>query len=177
MDNNKIQAVMQWQSPKNVKQLRGFLGLTGYYRRFIKSYAKLAAPLTDLLKKDGYMWTEDTERAFLRLKEAMGSAPVLALPNFQQPFVLETDASGTGIGAVLHQNGHPIAYFSKKLAPRIQKKSAYFREMMAIAEAIAKFRHYLLGHRFIIRTDQKSLRSLMDQNLQTPEQQEWFTNF
>jgi hypothetical protein len=102
---------------------------------------------------------------------------VLALPNFDQTFILETDASGSGVGAVLHQNGHPIAFFSKKLAPRMQKKSAYFREMLAMSEAIAKFRHYLLGSRFIIRTDQKSLRSLMDQSLQTPEQQEWLHKF
>lgn len=71
----------------------------------------------------------------------------------------------------------PIAYFSKKLAPRMQKKSSYFREMLAIVEAIAKFRHYLLGHKFIIRTDQKSLRNLLDQNLQTSEQQEWLHRF
>jgi hypothetical protein len=177
MDSGKVHAILEWPTPKNVKQLRGFLGLTGYYRRFIKAYARIAAPLTELLKKDGYLWTEQTEAAFLQLKEAMMTAPVLGLPNFQQPFILETDASGVGIGAVLHQNGHPIAYFSKKLTPRTQKKSAYFREMLAIAEAIAKFRHYLLGHRFIIRTDQKSLRSLMDQSLQTPEQQEWLHRF
>lgn len=107
----------------------------------------------------------------------MMTAPVLGLPNFQQPFILETNASEVGIGAVLHQNGHPIAYFSKKLAPSTQKKSASFSEMLAIAEAISKCRYYLLGHGFIIRTDQKSLRSLMDQSLQTLEQQEWLHRF
>lgn len=131
--------------------------MTGYYRRFITAYAKIAAPLTDLLKKDAYCWTAQTEDAFTNLKQAMTSAPVLVLPNFQQPFTLETDASGIGVGAVLSQNGHPIAYFSKKLAPRMQKKSAYFRELLAITEAVSKFRHYLLGHKFVIRTDQKSL--------------------
>jgi hypothetical protein len=101
----------------------------------------------------------------------MIEAPVLTLPDFTQPFILETDASGIGVGAVLGQNGHPIAYFSKKLAPRMQKQSAYTRELLAITEALAKFRHYLLGNKFIIRTDQRSLKSLMDQSLQTPEQQ------
>jgi hypothetical protein len=161
----------------NVMQLRGFLRLTGYYRRFIKSYVRIASPLTDLLKKEAYRWNTQAEPAFQQLKTVVTTAPVLALPNFKLPFILETDASGVGIGAVLHQQGHSIAYFSKKLVPRNQKKSAYFREMLAIAEAMAKFRHYLLGHKFIIRTDQKSLRSLMEQSLQTPEQQEWFHKF
>jgi hypothetical protein len=137
MDKDKVQDVLNWPTPKNVKQLRGFLGLTAYYRRFIKSYAKIASPLTDLLKKEAYVWNDLAESAFKQLKSAMVTAPVLALPNFDKPFILETDASGIGIGAVLHQEGHPIAYFSKKLVPRNQKKSAYFREMLAIAEAIA----------------------------------------
>ncbi|GAU41241.1 hypothetical protein TSUD_97760 [Trifolium subterraneum] len=122
-------------------------GLTGYYRRFIKSYAKIASPLTDLLKKEAFQWNEQAELAFQQLKTAVTTASVLALPNFKIPFILETDASGLGI------------------------------EMLAIAEAIAKFRHYLLGHKFIIRTDQKSLRSLMEQSLQTSEQQEWLHKF
>jgi hypothetical protein len=133
--------------------------------------------LTELLKKDGFGWNQSAQSAFTQLKSAITQAPVLALPNFNKPFVLETDASGSGVGAVLQQEGHPIAYFSKKLVPRNQKKSAYFREMLAISEAIAKFRHYLLGHKFIIKTDQKSLKNLMDQTLQTPEQQQWLHKF
>ena len=173
MDKSKIQSVLDWPVPGNLKQLRGFLGLTGYYRRFIKSYAQIATSLTDLLKKDSFVWNSNAEVAFAQLKQAITSAPVLALPQFELPFTLETDASGTGIGAVLSQNNHPIAFFSKKLGPRMQKQSAYTREFFAITEAIAKFRHYLLGHKFTIRTDQKSLKSLTSQALQTPEQQAW----
>jgi hypothetical protein len=167
MDKLKVQTVLDWPKPTNVKQLRGFLGLTGYYKRFIKSYATIATPLTNLLKKE----------AFSHLKSAITSAPVLTLPQFNQPFTLETDASGTGVGAVLSQGGHLIAFFSKKMVPRMQKQSAYTRELFAITEAIAKLRHYLLGHKFTIKTDQKSLGSLLDQSLQTPEEQAWLHKF
>jgi len=107
------------------------------------------------------------------LKHAITKAPVLALPDFSKPFTLETDAFGVGIGAVLSQDQHPIASFSKKLNPRMQCQSGYTREFFAITEAIAKFRHYLFGHKFVIKTDQTSLRSLTDQVVHTPEQQNW----
>jgi hypothetical protein len=168
---------MDWPIPKNVKQLRGFLGLTGYYRRFIKSYSSIALPLTNLLKKEAFYWDDLATNAFNELKFAISTAPVLTLPDFRKPFVLETDASNSGVGAVLSQEGHPIAFFSKKLGPTAQKQSAYVREFRAITEALAKFRHYLLGHKFIIRTDQKSLKALLEQTLQTPEQQAWLHKF
>lgn len=101
----------------------------------------------------------------------MTTAPILALPNFNLPFILETDASGSAIGAVLQQHGHPIAYFSKPLCPRLQHASAYVRELHAITAAVRRWRQYLLGHRFMIYTDHRSLRELMSQVVQTPEQQ------
>ena len=91
---------------------------------------------------------------FQALKDAITSAPVLRLPDFSKPFTLETDAPGVGIGAALSQNWHPIAFFSKRLSDRMQHQSAYVRELYAVTEAVQKFRHYLIGHRFIIRTDQ-----------------------
>ncbi|XP_025628555.1 uncharacterized protein [Arachis hypogaea] len=133
----------------------------------------IRSPLTDLLRKEGFVWSPSASDAFVTLKEALTHAPVLALPDFSKPFVLETDASGTGIGGILSQAGHPIAYFLKKLSCTAQKQSVYAREMQAILVAVAKFRHYLLGHRFVIRTDHKSLKELQAQTIQTPEQQTW----
>jgi hypothetical protein len=102
------------------------------------------------------------------LKHVITVAPVLALPDFSKPFILETDASGTAIGAILSQDKHPIVFFSKKLNPSMQNKSAYVRELYAVTEAMAKFRHYILGHKFIIRTNQKSLKAFTEQTIQTP---------
>lgn len=171
MDKLKIQAMLDWPIPKSIKELRGFLGLTGYYRRFIKSYAVIAFSLTELLKKDSFQWSHEAQQAFENLKVALTSAPVLSLPNFNELFIVETDASDVGVGAVLLQHDHPLAYFSKKLSLRMQRASAYVRELYAITEAVKKWRQYLLGRKFLIRTDQKSLRSLLDQVIQIPEQQ------
>jgi hypothetical protein len=170
-DPAKISVMVDWPQPKSVKQLRGFLGLTGFYRKFVHHYASLAAPLTALLKRDAFIWNETTQHAFEALKSAMSQAPVLGLPNFEEQFVLETDASGSGMGAVLIQNNHPICYFSKQFCPRMLQASTYVRELCAITSAVKKWRTYLLGNTFIIYTDQRSLRELLTQVIQTPEQQ------
>ncbi|KAK2441152.1 hypothetical protein QL285_012481 [Trifolium repens] len=170
-DPAKISAMVTWPAPTNVKQLRGFLGLTGFYRKFVKHYSTIAAPLTALLKKDSFEWNDDANKAFEELNQAMSAAPVLALPNFAEKFILETDASGSGMGVVLIQSNHPICYYSKQFCPRLLVASTYVRELCAITSAVKKWRTYLLGGTFTIHTDQRSLRELMTQVIQTPEQQ------
>lgn len=113
----KIQAILDWPQPKTLKQLRGFLSFAGYYRRFVSNYGKLCIPLINLLT-DAFHWNPAATEAFELLKKAMTSLPVLALPNFQKSFVIETDASGSGIGAMLMQQGHPIAFVSKGLSEK-----------------------------------------------------------
>lgn len=173
VDPEKIKTMQEWTLPQCLKELRGFLGLTGYYRRFIQHYAQLAAPLTDQLKKDNFRWTEEATAAFNKLKEVMLSAPVLAIPNFSIPFVVEADASGKGLGAVLAQSKHPIAYFSKGLGVRGQAKSIYEKELMAIVMAIQKWRHYLIGRHFVVWTDQRSLRFILEQREIGSDYQKW----
>ena len=175
-DPVKIQAVKDWPTPVCVKDVRGFLGLAGYYRKFVKHFGIIAKPLTLLLCKDTpFSWTHAHEEAFHTLKQALSSAPCLALPDFSKPFHIETDASGSGVGAVLVQEGHPLAYISKSLGPKNQGLSTYEKEYLAILVAIEQWRHYLLHGEFYIHTDQQSLIHLNEQRLHTPWQQKVFT--
>lgn len=166
LDPSKVQAIVDWPTPRSPKDLRAFLGLTGFYRKFVKGYAGMAAPLTKLLCKNAFHWTSKSRTAFDSLKTAMTIAPILTLPNFGLPFILETDASGSAMGAVLQQQGHPIAFFSKPFYPRLQHASAYVRELHTIIAAVRRWRQYLLGHKFTIFTDHRSLQELMSQVVQ-----------
>jgi hypothetical protein len=174
-DPVKIKVVQEWPVPRNVKELRGFLGLSGYYRRFIRNYGVISRPLTNLLKKNTpFMWNPSTQHSFEALKLALVSAPVLALPDFNKEFVVETDASGTGIGAVLMQQGHPIAYISKALGPQAQALSTYEKECLAVILAVTKWRPYLQHKMFTIATDHRSLVHLGEQKLHQGMQQKAF---
>lgn len=164
-DPSKIQSIQKWPTPTTQTQLRGFLGLTGYYRMFIKGYGIICIPLFDALRKNAFEWSSAQDEAFNKLKQIMITAPVLALPDFTQPFILETDASGNGIGAVLMQAGKPLAYFSKTLGPRAVAASVYDKEAIAILEALKKWKHYFASSKLIIRTDQQSLKYIQEHRL------------
>nr|KYP57679.1 Retrovirus-related Pol polyprotein from transposon 17.6 [Cajanus cajan] len=161
-DPAKIEAMVHWPLPQSIKQLRGFLGLAGYYRRFVHRYGIVAKPLTDMLKKDNFSWTQEAKLAFQHLKHLLSSTLVLALPDFSKTFVFEVDASGSGIGAVLMQANHPIAYISRPLNKQQQALSTYEKDLIAVVFAVQKWRHYLLNRHFIIRTDHRSLKYILD---------------
>lgn len=152
------------------------MGLAGYYRKFVKNFGIIAKPLTSLLKKHAvFVWTDVQESAFQSLKQALSSAPVLALPDFHKPFAIETDASGTGVGAVLQQEGHPLAFVSKALGMTNMGLSAYEKEYLAILLAVDQWRSYLQHAEFVIYTDHRSLSHLNEQRLHTQWQQKVFT--
>lgn len=147
--------------------------MTGHYRMFIKGFRSISKPLTLLLKKDVFIWTEEASATFMALKEALISAPVLALPDMNDTFVVETDASGLGIGVVLMQKGHPIAFISKALAPKQQVLLVYEKELLVVLLVIKKWHFFLIDRRFIIKTDHRSLKYLLEQKISTPLQHTW----
>jgi len=142
--------------------LRGFLGLCTYYRRYVKGFSQFAAPLTDLTKKGALTWTDLAQKTFEEMKVIMSCCPVLALPDFSQPFIVECDASGEGLGAVLMQNHRPIAFESRKLKNYERHYSIYEKEMLAILHALTKFRQLLVGSKFKIKTDHNSLKYFLE---------------
>jgi hypothetical protein len=173
IDPAKIDAVQSWPTPTTVRALRGFLGLTGYYRKFIQDYGTIARPLTQLLKREAFVWSPAANDAFLARKYALTSGPTLQLPDFDKPFIVNCDASGSGFGAVLHQDGGPIAYYSRPVAPQHAKLAAYERELIGLVKAVRHWRPYLWVRPFVVRTDHYLLKFLLDQRLSTIPQHTW----
>eukprot|EP00253_Pinus_taeda_P024738 PITA_24738 len=145
VDLKKIQVMQDWPQPKTLKILRGFLGLTRYYRKFVCNYGHISRPLTNLIKKNSVLWTDAAQRAFVALKQTMCSTPILALPEFTKYFVTKCDASGIGIGDVLMQEGRPLAFTSQKPSGKHLGQSTYEKEMMSILHAVDTWKPYLLG--------------------------------
>lgn len=161
-DPAKLSAVKNFPRPKNAKNIRQFLGLAGYYRRFIDNFSQIARPLTILLKKDApFKWQEQQQAAFETLRDKLCEEPVLQYPDFTQPFIVTTDASGTAVGGILSQGplgkDRPIAYTSRVLNDTEQRYSTYEKEAVAILHSVSQFRPYLYGKRFKLVTDHKPL--------------------
>ena len=173
-DPSKVEAVVNWPQPTSVREVRGFLGLTGWYRVFIMSYAKIASPLTKILKKTNiFEWNNDAQASFEKLKDALVNAPVLKLPDFTKSFLVITDASGQAIGGVLTQEGRPVAYTSRKLRLHELNYPTHDLELLAIIHALKIWRHYLLGRKFELHTDHKSLKWIFTQPDLNMRQRRW----
>jgi len=174
VDPSKVQEVMDWKPPTSVHQIRSFLGLAGYYRRFIPDFSKIAKPMTELLKKGiKFVWDERCEKAFHTLRELLTKAPVLAQPDNAKPFDVYCDASGTGLGCVLMQDNRVIAYASRSLRPHEQNYPTHDLELAAIIHALKIWRHYLMGTHCNIYTDHKSLKYIFTQADLNMRQRRW----
>jgi len=174
VDPAKIEAVVEWKSPKNVSEIRSFLGLAGYYRRFVKDFSKLARPMTQLLKKEAkYIWTDECENAFLELKKRLTTAPVLTLPDEGADYDVYCDASKHGLGCVLMQNRKVIAYASRQLRVHEANYPTHDLELAAVVHALKIWRHYLIGVHCRIYTDHRSLRCIFTQKELNMRQRRW----
>jgi hypothetical protein len=174
VDEEKVKAIREWPVPRNANEVRSFHGLASFYRRFVKNFSSIAAPLNELVKKNVvFKWTDVHEKAFELLKDKLTNAPLLCLPNFDKAFEIECDASGVGIGAVLMQDSKPIAYFSEKLKGAALNYSTYDKELYALVRALQIWQHYLWSREFIIHSDHQSLKFLRSQGKLQKRHAKW----
>jgi hypothetical protein len=182
VQRHKVDSIVQWPVPECVKDVRAFLGLTGYYRRFVEGYSAIAAPLSDLTHKDTpFVWSEKEMAAFTQLKQSLVQAPTLATPDNTKPYVLHTDASGYAVGATLSQDFglgrglQPVAFMSKKMGPAQRNYAVHEWELLAIVEALRAWRCYLYGstHPVEIFTDHHSLQYINTQPNLSARQCRW----
>ena len=174
MDDKKVSAVSEWPQPQSKHELLQFLGLANYYRKFVNSFSLIAAPLTDLLKKDTeYTWTDKHDKAFQELKRILTSKPLLIIPDVQGSFEITSDASNIGIGAVLSQNGRPVAHFSRKLSQAEKNYAAHEKEALAVVQAVRHWRVYITGRPVTLYTDHHSLKYLKTQPNLNLRQRRW----
>ena len=174
VDPGKVKDVLKWELPKTVLEIRSFLGLTGYYTRFIDGFSKIVKPLTSLLEKDKKLvWSEACQSSFDELKKKLTTAPVLVMPDIYKSFDIYCDASKQGLGCVLMQEGHVIAYVSHQLRKHEQNYPTHDLELATVVHALKIWRHYLLGHKCQIYTNHKSLKYIFTQNDLNIRQRWW----
>jgi hypothetical protein len=165
---------MEWPTPKDVLDIRSFMGLAGYYGRFIKGFSKIGYPITALQKKGTqFLWTHKCEERFQTLKHLLTHAPVLKIVDPEDDFLVCTDACKEGLGGVLMQKGSVICYESRKLNEHEANYVTHDLELVAIVHALKMWRHYLLGRKFVLMTDHCGLRYLFDQPKLNARQARW----
>src|SRR4051812_47031382 len=174
VDPAKVSAVTEWESPKSVKEVCSFLGLSGYYRRFIENFSKVAKPMTELLKKDKkFDWTEGCEFSFQELNKRLVTTPILCLPDLEKDFQVYCYASHQGLGGVLMQEGKVVAYASRELKTHEVNYPTHDLELASVVHALKTCRHYLLGKRCEVFTDHKSLKYIFTQKEINMRQRIW----
>ena len=174
VDPLKIEAIVNWKSPTNVSEVCGFLGLAGYYRKFVEGFSKIATPLTNLLKKDQkFKWSDTCQHSFEELRQRLTTTPVLALPSGKDVYVVYSDASRQGLGCVLMQDGGVIAYASRRLKKYEQNYPTHDLELAAMVFALKIWRHYLYGVPCQIFTDHKILQYIFTQKELNLRQRRW----
>ena len=173
-EEEKLRAIKEWPTPRSVTDVRSFLGLASFYRVFIDGFARLSTPLSNLTKSGKkWFWCDKCACAFDALKEALCTAPCLALPDFDKPFELHTDASNYAMGGVLMQEGRPVAFESKKLMDRETRYPTHEKEMAAIVHCLRTWRHYLMGRHFTVHTDNITSTYFASQPKLTAKQARW----
>ena len=178
VDPAKIEVVVNWKQPRSVTEVRSFLGLAGYYRRFVKGFSIIASPLNQLLRKGvKFEWTDKCQDSFEQLKEMLVEAPVLTQPTMGKEYTLYSDASDIGLGCVLMQDGKVVAYASRQLKPHEQNYPTHDLELAAVVFALKIWRHYLYGEKCRIYTDHKSLKYLLTQKELNLRQRRWLELF
>jgi hypothetical protein len=174
VDPSKITEVTEWKPPKNVREIHSFLGLAGYYRRFIENFSKIAKPMTELLKKEKkFKWTDECENSFQELKKRLVSAPVLCLPDLEKEFQVYCDASRQGLGSVLMQGGRVATYASRQLKKHETNYPTHDLELASVVHTLRTWRHYLMGKRCEVFTDHKSLKYIFTQKDLNMRQRRW----
>jgi hypothetical protein len=174
VDPKKIEAVSEWQQPKNVTDIRSFLGLAGYYRRFIENFSKIAKPMTELLKNNvPFVWSPKCEASFQELKFRLTTTLVLTLPDIRKDFIVYCDASRQGLDCVLMQDGKVVAYASRQLRKHEENYPTHDLELAAVVHALKIWRHYLIGNKCDIYTDHKSLKYFFTQAELNMRQRRW----
>jgi hypothetical protein len=174
VDPRKVQDVFSWEAPTSVSDIRSFLGLAGYYRRFIEGFSKISKHMAELLEKNKqFKWTPACESSFQELKERLTTAPVLVMPNMEKSFSIYCDASGQGLGCVLMQDCRVVAYASRQVRKHEVNYPTHDLKLAAVVHALKIWRHYLMGKRCELYTDHKSLKYIFTQSNLNIRQRRW----